>query len=62
MVLTERTTHTHTHTDKPYDILTVEVPNDYNSLLWLHCPALNQLLNTVAIQSHKQTLTARSSH
>jgi len=42
--------------------LMLSVPNDYNSLLWLHGPTLDQLLKTVALQSLQQTLTARSSH
>ena len=56
----EQNTNTHTHTQ--YTLLLLSLPNDQNKLLMLHGPALNQLLKTVALQSHKQTLTARSSH
>ena len=47
---TQTLTHTHTHTHSR--------PSNYNSLLWLHGPAFDQLLNTVALQSLKQALTA----
>jgi len=50
-------TQTHTHTNLTTDLMFRE-PNNYNKLLWLHGPALDQLLNTVALQSIQQTLTA----
>jgi len=57
----EHNTHRHTQRNLTTDLM-LSVPNNYNKLLWLHGPALDQLLNTVALQSIQQTLTARSSH
>ena len=51
-------THAHTHTKKQTNFKTdlmLSVPNNYNSLLWMHGPALDQLLKTVALQSLQQT-------
>ena len=59
---TRARTRTQKQRNKSYNRLNIELPNDYNSLLWLHGPALDQLHKTVALQSLQQTLTARSSH
>ena len=61
----QRTQHTHTHTHTNTNLTTdlmFSVPNNYNSLLWLHGPALGQLFKTVALQLPQQTLTARRIH